>query len=205
MHGTNTAWGEWAENLSMVMYILIPWLYSVRCMAQWSIKTFLIIFFLHCFGLWNREMAGGLGSRNWARLFRSIFRPLDGFRIFVSNWSPLNRWLSGLVGLFVATISGIMPWDIFNNINHYWWIILFWFPTLFAHYQPIKRKTYWLGYILGIASYMLRFLRWLKVKLGETGCNLDSILQMYGAWHLLTALSTLWFFRFFRRDRVKRN
>ena len=29
MHGTHTGWGQWADNLSMVMYILIPWLINV--------------------------------------------------------------------------------------------------------------------------------------------------------------------------------
>ena len=28
MHGTHTEWGEWADNLSMIMYIIIPWLLS---------------------------------------------------------------------------------------------------------------------------------------------------------------------------------
>ena len=28
MHGTNTEWGGWADNLSMVMYIILPWLYD---------------------------------------------------------------------------------------------------------------------------------------------------------------------------------
>ena len=29
MHATNTEWGGWADNLSMVMYIIIPWLYNL--------------------------------------------------------------------------------------------------------------------------------------------------------------------------------
>ena len=27
MHGTNTEWGAWADNLSMIMYIILPWLF----------------------------------------------------------------------------------------------------------------------------------------------------------------------------------
>tara|TARA_B100000530_G_scaffold145214_1_gene90856 strand:+ start:197 stop:631 length:435 start_codon:yes stop_codon:yes gene_type:complete len=29
MHGTHTGWGASADNLSMVMYILIPWLFNL--------------------------------------------------------------------------------------------------------------------------------------------------------------------------------
>ena len=29
MHGTHTAWGQWADWLSMIMYISIPWLVNV--------------------------------------------------------------------------------------------------------------------------------------------------------------------------------
>ena len=26
MHGTHTVWGQWIDNVSMVAYIIIPWL-----------------------------------------------------------------------------------------------------------------------------------------------------------------------------------
>ena len=42
MHGTHTEWGGWADNLSMVMYIVIPWLYNFKVMAKWSISTCLL-------------------------------------------------------------------------------------------------------------------------------------------------------------------
>ncbi len=205
MHGTNTAWGEWADNLSMIMYILIPWLYNVKCMAQWSTKKFLIIYFsiVTAYGVARGAVGWDLG------IGLDLFGLSIGLwmisEFLYQFWSQLNRWLSGLIGFFVAAIFGIMPWDIFYNINHYWWVILFWLPALFASHQPIKRRTYWPWYILGIALYMLAFLFWLKGKLGDTWCNPDSILQMHGAWHLLTALSTLCFFYFLRTERVKQS
>lgn len=35
MHGTNTAWGAWADNVGMVGYILVPWLINVAEMGRW--------------------------------------------------------------------------------------------------------------------------------------------------------------------------
>ena len=43
MHGTHTSWGASADNLSMVMYILIPWLFNLSQMGGWSTKKLLII------------------------------------------------------------------------------------------------------------------------------------------------------------------
>ena len=40
MHGTHTAWGAWADNLSMVMYIVLPWLINVSQLADWTRKQF---------------------------------------------------------------------------------------------------------------------------------------------------------------------
>ena len=44
MHGTNTEWGAWADNLSMIMYIILPWLFNVYSMSKWTIKQFLITY-----------------------------------------------------------------------------------------------------------------------------------------------------------------
>ena len=51
MHGTNTEWGGWADNLSMVMYIIIPWLYNCYKMSNWTqsklIKIYALIVFIY--------------------------------------------------------------------------------------------------------------------------------------------------------------
>ena len=41
MHGTHAAWGGWLDNLSMVMYILIPWMLNLSQMGRWSMPQFL--------------------------------------------------------------------------------------------------------------------------------------------------------------------
>ena len=74
MHATNTEWGGWADNLSMVMYIVIPWLYNISLMAKWSIKKFVITYFVIIISyavlrynniLCCSKMVIWLGSRNW--------------------------------------------------------------------------------------------------------------------------------------------
>ena len=36
MHGTHTYWGGWADNVGMIMYILLPWLINLGEMGRWS-------------------------------------------------------------------------------------------------------------------------------------------------------------------------
>ena len=35
MHGTHTRFGAWIDNLSMVAYILIPWLFNLARLGRW--------------------------------------------------------------------------------------------------------------------------------------------------------------------------
>ena len=46
MHGTHTEWGQWADNLSMVMFIVFPWIYNLKCMGGWSEKGFVQVYVL---------------------------------------------------------------------------------------------------------------------------------------------------------------
>ena len=44
MHGTNTEWGGWADNLSMIMFIILPWLYNIYSMSNWTSKQLISIY-----------------------------------------------------------------------------------------------------------------------------------------------------------------
>ena len=41
MHGSHTFFGAWIDNLSMVAYITIPWLYNVSRLGRWSLRGYL--------------------------------------------------------------------------------------------------------------------------------------------------------------------
>ena len=40
MHGTHTEWGQWADWLSMIMFISIPWLVNIFVIKDYSEKIF---------------------------------------------------------------------------------------------------------------------------------------------------------------------
>ena len=70
MHGTHTGWGQWADNLSMVMYILIPWLINVGEMGRWSIKkifsVYLVIVIIDGIFRWTDGLGTGFGFNLFA-------------------------------------------------------------------------------------------------------------------------------------------
>ena len=200
MHATNTEWGGWADNLSMVMYIVIPWLYNISLMAKWSIKKFVItyiaIIVIYAVFRWLYGWGLGIGFNLFGTSIGLWFISEALYRF----WSPSFRFLSGFLGFFVMFLFGTSPIDIFNNISDYWWTLLFWLPGLLANHKPEgKRSTIW--FILGMVVYFLAFAIWTTGVPDHQNCIPDSFIQAHGIWHLLTALATFLFFIHYRSEQ----
>jgi len=197
MHGTNTEWGAWADNLSMIMYIILPWLFNVYSMSKWTIKQFLItytaIVLIYSIWRWFTDFELGINFN----LFGVSIALWVISEMLYKFWSPTFRLLSGFVGFLVLMLFGTMPNEVFENFNEYWWIILFWLPAVLSNQQPKNSRTYkW--FILGMISYLSAYAIWLTGVPDHTSCSPDSIIQAHGVWHLLTALATYFFFKHFR-------
>ncbi len=204
MHGTHTAWGASADNLSMVMYILIPWLFNLSQMGGWSTKKLLAIYSLLVltYGLGREFLGSRLGIN------------LDLFDISIALWcisellhrfwSPRFRIISGFSGFIVAAIFGIFPNEMIAQPAQYWWVILFWVPGIFSNYKPMAQRRYYPWFFFGISTYLIAFTIWLTGRPNHPWCNPDSIFQAHAAWHLLSAMATWFFFKYFRTERVIR-
>ena len=197
MHGTNAEWGAWADNLSMIMYIILPWLFNVYSMSKWTIKQFLItytaIVVIYSIWRWFTDFELGINFN----LFGVSIALWVISEMLYKYWSPTFRLLSGFVGFLVLMLFGTMPNEVFENFNEYWWIILFWLPAVLSNQQPKNSRTYkW--FILGMISYLSAYAIWLTGVPDHTSCSPDSIIQAHGIWHLLTALATYFFFKHFR-------
>ncbi len=203
MHGTHTAWGGWADNLSMVMYIIFPWLYNLKEMGRWSPSRFLQVYFaiVVFYSLARWFFGGDLG------IGLDLFGLSIGLWIISETlfrfWSPVFRWLSGAVGFVVAAVFGIFPQEIIANLGEYWWIILFWVPAIFAPNRPRLQRTYSPWFFLGMSAYMAAFAIWLQGYPDTPYCEPDSWIQPHAIWHLLTAVSTWCFFKFYRTERAR--
>ena len=199
MHGTNSGWGGWADNLSMIMYILIPWLYNIFRMSNWSVRQFLQIYFsiVVIYAVMRWISGWGLGIN--LELF-SVSIGLWAISEFLFKfWSPLFRFLSGFVGFVVLALFGTTPLDVIANFSEYWWVILFWIPGLLSNKKPTTTRTYkW--YFLGMVAYFLAFFIWSTGVPDHALCRPDSLIQAHGIWHLLSAVATYCFFLHYRSE-----
>ena len=199
MHGTNSGWGGWADNLSMIMYILIPWLYNIFRMSNWTVSQFLQIYFsiVVIYAVMRWISGWGLGIN--LELF-SVSIGLWAISEFLFRfWSPLFRFLSGFVGFFVLALFGTTPLDVMANFSEYWWVILFWIPGLLSNKKPTTTRTYkW--YFLGMVAYFSAFIIWSTGVPDNALCRPDSLFQAHGIWHLLSAVATYCFFLHYRSE-----
>ena len=201
MHGTNTEWGGWADNLSMIMFIILPWLYNIYSMSSWTSKQLLSIYIsiVIIYSIWRWFTDWGLGIN--FNLFGVSIGLWAISETLYRFWSPSFRFLSGFVGFIVLLLFGILPNEVFNNFSEYWWVILFWLPGLLASKKPVNRRTYkW--YFLGMIAYFSAFAILLTGVPDHELCEPDSIIQAHSIWHLLSALATYFFFLHFRDEKI---
>ena len=201
MHGTNTDWGASADNLSMVMYILIPWLLNLTEMGRWKLWQFFTTYvvLVLCYAV-GREL---FGSRLGINL--NLFGLSIGLwvisELLLRFYSTRFRWLSGLIGFAVAAIFGIMPWDMLAEPGRFWWVILFWLPGLLSTHPPRVRRRYSPWCFAGMACFIVAFAIWQTGRPNNPWCRPDSLIQAHAIWHMLTAASTWCFFMFIRTER----
>ena len=198
MHGTHTTWGQWADWLSMIMWISIPWLVNIFTIKNWKESLFLktYLFIVGIYGILSWFLGTGLGV-NFNFWFLSIALWVIT-EVLQSFYSPTVRYLSGFVGIAVMAVFGIFPTDIIQEPTKFWWIILFWIPAFFINEKHRSNKRYFPWYWLGIAFYMTAFTIWLQGYPNKPFCNPDSLIQPHAIWHILSSCATLSFFFFFR-------
>ena len=199
MHGTNTEWGGWADNLSMIMFIILPWLYNIYSMSSWTSKQLLSIYIsiVIIYSIWRWFTDWGLGIN--FNLFGVSIGLWAISETLYRFWSPSFRFFSGFVGFIVLLLFGTMPNEVFNNFSEYWWVILFWLPGLLASKQPVNTRTYkW--YFLGMVAYFSAFIIWSTGVPDHALCRPDSLIQAHGIWHLLSAVATYCFFLHYRSE-----
>ena len=108
MHGTNTEWGAWADNLSMIMYIVLPWLFNIFTMSKWSInqflKTYISIVVIYSIWRWFTDYELGINF-NLFGVSIGLWAISEALYRF---WSPLFRIISGFVGFIVLMLFFLM-------------------------------------------------------------------------------------------------
>jgi len=202
MHGTHTFFGAWIDNVSMVAYISIPWLFNLSAMARWSDRrlftTYATVVVAYAAGYWFIAPDLGIGFE----LFRASIPLWIISEALYRWWSPTMRRASGFLGFVVAAAFGITPFDMLDAPGDYWWVFLFWLPGLVAAHPPPGGRRYVPWFWAGVASFLAAYAIWLTGTADHDWCRPDSLLQAHAVWHVLGAVATWCFFRFLRTERV---
>ena len=200
MHGTHTFFGAWIDNLSMVAYILIPWLYNLGRLAGWSARTFFTTYgalvAVYAAGYWF--IAPDLGIN--LELFDISIALWLISEVLYRFWSPAMRVASGFLGFVIAAVFGIMPAEMLDAPAEYWWVVFFWLPGLLATYPAPGRRRYSPWFWVGVGAFLTAYVIWLTGTNDHDWCRPDSFIQAHAVWHLLSAVATWGFFKFLRTE-----
>lgn len=200
MHGTHTFFGAWIDNVSMVLYVSVPWLLNLSVMGRWRDRrlfiTYTVIVALYAAGYWFIAPDLGIGFE----LFRVSIPVWLISEALYRWWSPTMRWASGFLGFVVAAAFGITPITMLQNIGEYWWVFLFWLPGLLATDSPPGHRRYTPWFWAGVASFLAAYAIWLTGTADHPWCRPDSWIQAHAIWHMLSALATWCFFVFLRTE-----
>lgn len=201
MHGTNTFWGAWTDNVGMVGYILVPWLINVAEMGRWTrrrlFSVYAVLVVLYAIGYALR--GDKLGIR--LDLFELSIALWGISELLYRFWSPLLRALSGLLGIAIAAAFGMTPDEMLAQPADYWWVLLFWLPAVFSTHPPRGRRAYWPWYFVGVTIFGVAYAIWLTGRPDHPWCRPDSLIQAHGIWHLMNAVAIYCFFTFLRTEQ----
>lgn len=204
MHGTHTRFGAWIDNVSMVAYILIPWLLNLCELARWRDRTLFATYGgllgAYATGYWFIGPELGIGLD----LFGLSIGLWVISEVLYRHWSPPMRVLSGFVGFIAAAVFGITPGEMLASPAEYWWVVLFWLPGVVARDPAPGRRRYVPWFWAGIGSFVLAYAVWLTGTAEHPWCAPDSLVQAHAIWHVLSAAATWSFFVFLRTERPVR-
>ena len=200
MHGTHTKFGAWLDNVSMITYILILWLYNLKKLTNFSQKAYFysysLILTYYAYSYWFFDSGLGIG--------------LDLFEVSIGLWiatevliklpNIYGRVLSGLTVLLVQQLFGTSVVELFSNLQEHWEVFMYFVPAFLPNIQSNVKRKYTPWFFVGFASFFGALLIWGTGVPDHPWCNPDSWIQAHMIWHLLCAVATLSFFNFYRKE-----
>ena len=200
MHGTHTRFGAWLDNVSMISYVLILWIYNLNTLRNVPFKDILysILFLLtyYAYSYWFSDSGLGIG--------------LDLFELSIGLWiatevivklpNIYGRLFSGLTVLLTQELFGSPVIESLQNFQENWEILFYFMPAFIPNLHMETQRKYTPWFFIGVASFFGALLIWETGVPEHPWCEPDSWLQAHMIWHLLCAVATLSFFNFYRKE-----
>jgi len=202
MHGTHTRFGAWLDNVSMISYVLILWIYNLKKLTKFSSRTFFIIYSTlltyYAYSYWYLDSGLGVG----VDLFELSIGLWIATEVLVKLPNIYGRLLSGLTVLLTQQLFGSSVIDSLQNLQENWEMLLYFIPALIPNLEGGTKRKYTPWFFIGVASFFGALIIWETGVPDHPWCEPDSWLQAHMVWHLLCAAATLSFFNFFRTERT---
>ena len=201
MHGTHTQFGAWLDNVSMISYILILWLYNLKKLIKFSDRSFFISYSVllgyYAYSYWFFDSGLGIG----VDLFELSIGLWIATEVLVKLPNIYGRVLSGLTVLLTQQLFGSSVIDSFQNLQENWEMLLYFIPALIPNLHSGIERKYTPWFFVGVASFFGALMIWETGVPDHPWCEPDSWLQAHMIWHPLCAAATLSFFNFFRTEK----
>ena len=201
MHGTHTQFGAWLDNVSMISYILILWIYNLKKLTKFSDRSFFISYSVllgyYAYSYWFFDSGLGIG----VDLFELSIGLWIATEVLVKLPNIYGRVLSGLTVLVTQQLFGSSVIDSFQNLQENWEMLLYFIPALIPRLHNDVERKYTPWFFVGVASFFGALMIWETGVPDHPWCEPDSWLQAHMVWHLLCAAATLSFFNFFRTEK----
>ena len=202
MHGTHTQFGAWLDNVSMISYVLILWIYNLKKLTKFSDRSFFISYSVllgyYAYSYWFFDSGLGIG----VDLFELSIGLWIATEVLVKLPNIYGRVLSGLTVLLTQQLFGSPVIDSFQNLQENWEMLLYFIPALIPNLQSDVERKYTPWFFVGVASFFGALMIWETGVPDHPWCEPDSWLQAHMVWHLLCAAATLSFFNFFRTEKT---
>ena len=201
MHGTHTQFGAWIDNVSMISYVLILWIYNLKKLTIFSDRSFFISYSVllgyYAYSYWFFDSGLGIG----VDLFELSIGLWIATEVLVKLPNIYGRVLSGLTVLLTQQLFGSSVIDSFQNLQENWEMLLYFIPALIPRLHNDVERKYTPWFFVGVASFFGALMIWETGVPDHPWCEPDSWLQAHMVWHLLCAAATLSFFNFFRTEK----
>lgn len=201
MHGTHTQFGAWLDNVSMISYVLILWIYNLKKLTKFSDRSFFISYSIllgyYAYSYWFFDSGLGIG----VDLFELSIGLWIATEVLVKLPNIYGRMLSGLTVLLTQQLFGSSVIDSFQNLQENWEMLLYFIPALIPSLHSDVERKYTPWFFVGVTSFFGALIIWETGVPDHPWCEPDSWLQAHMVWHLLCAAATLSFFNFFRTEK----
>ena len=130
MHGTHTQFGAWLDNVSMIAYILLLWMYNLKKLTHFSnrvyFSSYTILLVYYAYSYWYLDSGLGIG----VNLFELSIGLWIATEVLVKFPNLFGRIVSGLTVLLIQQLFGSPVVESLLDFQNNWEMLLYFAPAL---------------------------------------------------------------------------